>query len=477
MRFAKVNDYWRALNSFSSWRLRLERLELKGINGFADDTITIRSSLNFICGPNGVGKTSLLRAVWASLAPSQAHELESTRLRINSGTMGVHLAVGAQQVSRAVDFADEPNGEDPELDFEVFHVDTSSKISELQHHFCKFTNIQDALNGVPILECDQDALETLSYLTQIKFSSARVYVLEESEEERPFFEVSTAYNSYDSRTMGLGELAGFYIWWSLERASDRTLLLLEEPESFLSPACQQALAAILVSYVVRKRACIIATTHSPEMIKQANRNCLHFGYRENGLAKFGEASESLLRTVGIISSIDSILLFEDRSAQSFARLWLRHFNRIIASAIEYVAMEGDGNILRALEVLPRQLKAVQIVGVLDGDMEKNPQHADKPNISFLPGSMPIETLYRNMMETEFDRVAPILQLPSLQHILFRIRAFETHEWFEQFRADAGWSHDQLHLMLFRAWILKEENEAVAKTYFEALLNKLPNKFV
>jgi len=68
-------------------------------------------------------------------------------------------------------------------------------------------------------------------------------------------------------------------------------------------------------------------------------------------------------------------------------------------------------------------------------------------------------------------------VPSLAHILFRIRALETHEWFEQFRADAGWSHDQLHFMQFRAWISKDENEAVAKTYFEALQNKLPNKFV
>lgn len=433
-------------------------------------------------GPSGIlrffWKTTLLRAVWASLAPSQAHELESTRLRLNNGALSVHLTVGGEQVLRSVDFAAEPSGEDePELGFEVFHVDTSSKISELQDHFCKFTNIQDALNGVPVLECDQDALETLSYLTQIKFSSARVYVLEESGEERPFFEVSTAHNSYDSRTMGLGELAGFYIWWSLERASDRTLLLLEEPESFLSPACQYALAAILVSYAVRKHACIIATTHSPEMIKQANKSCLHFGVRENGLAKFGEASESLLRTVGIISSIDSILLFEDRSAQTFARLWLRHFNRIIASAIEYVAMEGDGSVLNALKQLPGQLKAIRIVGVLDGDMEDNPQHMGKSNISFLPGSMPIETLYRNMMETELDRVDPIFQLPALSHILFRIRALETHEWFEQFRADAGWSHDQLHFMLFRAWISKVENEALAKTYFDALLSKLPHKYV
>lgn len=472
MRLAKVNDYWRALNSFSSWSLRIERLELKGINSFADDIITLKSPLSFLCGPNGVGKTTLLRAVWASLAPSQAHELESTRLRINSGTMEVHLTVGDKEVSRSVNFVDAPNAEAPELDFEVFHVDTSSKISELQSHFCKFTNIHDALNGVPILDCDQDALDTLSHLTQIKFTAARVYVLEESEEERPYFEVSTAHHSYDSRTMGLGELAGFYIWWSLERASDRTLLLLEEPESFLSPACQHALAAILASYVVRKRACIIATTHSPEMIKQANKNCLHFGYRENGLAKFGEASESLLRTVGIVSSIDTILLFEDRSAQTFARLWLMHFNRMVASAVEYVAMEGDGSVLKALEALPHQLKTLRIVGVLDGDMENNPQHAGKTNISFLPGSVAIETLYRSMMENELDRVDPIFQLPSLKHILYRIRALEGHEWFEQFRVDSGWSHEQLHLMLFRAWISKTENEVIAKTYFEALQHML-----
>jgi predicted ATPase len=68
----------------------------------------------------------------------------------------------------------------------------------------------------------------------------------------PFFEVALGNDRYDSRTMGAGELAILFLWWSIDRASEDTLILIEEPETYLSPGSQQSFCAYLIASAVEK---------------------------------------------------------------------------------------------------------------------------------------------------------------------------------------------------------------------------------
>lgn len=195
-----------------------------------------------------------------------------------------------------------------------------------------------------LFECPRESIDTLRFLTQIPIESARVFTIEESGIERPFFEVRAGNTTYDSRSVGLGELASFYLWWSLKRVSPNTVLLVEEPESYLSPMCQAAFADVLAKYTVQKKPFVILTTHSPEIIQHANRSSLRFAY--------------------------------------------------------------------------------------------------------------------------------ILGIPNLSQIVFGIRGAEAHDWLELLQRASQLSREQLHLMLFRAWIQKAENHDMAKQYFQKFQEKM-----
>lgn len=481
MRSAKANDYWRAIERNRGWKVHIERVDYTNVNGIGTGVLKFNSPLNFICGPNGVGKTTLLRAISAILEPGDAILSPSTRFRLSRGQASMVITVGENTETIQIDFSALDSAKDWSDEIEVFHIDTSSVISELQNYFCDFPDIEDALNGVPVLEASADNLDTLRFLTNIPYASARVFTVEETEfetgvdapAERPFFEVRVGMVTYDSRAMGLGELAAFYLWWSLERISDRSILLIEEPESFLSPMCQTAFADVLAQYSATKKPFVIVTTHSPQIIQSAPKPCLRFVYKDTGNSKINEGDplEILLKTVGIEAKVRAIVMVEDNSARIFAKLMINQFEPSNISGIEFLIMEGHGNVVRALKAFPENPKCISLVGLLDGDAEAQGFAADR--IAFLPGGKPIEKLYREMVDAELDRIVPILGIENLPQILYPIQGLELHEWFEHLRTNTNLSNEQLHFILFRAWIQKEENRQLAERYYGQLRSKLP----
>lgn len=477
MRRARQNDYWRAIERGQGWKVKIQKLAYTNVKGIGTGELEFGSPVNFICGPNGVGKTTLLRAIGASVAPFEAKDSPSTQFRLSGGSASIAVCDGEEKHTIEVDFSN-LDGAVGWADVEILHVDTSSVVSELQNYFCKFPNIQDALNGVPVFQAVPVHLETLRFMTNIPYSAISVYTLEETRSsldgeqtiiERPFFEVCTTGGAdYDSRSMGLGELATFYLWWSLERATERTVLLVEEPESFLSPLCQTAFAATLAKCAATKKPFVVVTTHSPQIIETAPRSSLIFIYRDGPDSKMnqGEPLDVLLRTVGIVSKVRVLILVEDNAARLFCKLWIAEFSPRSAQSVEICMMGGDGNVMKALKAFPENPKALDLIGLLDGDAEAK-GFAGK-RVAFLPGGKPIEALYRDMVETDIDRVEPILGIQNLRQIVFSQGGMELHEWFEGMKENSNLSHDQLHLVLFKAWIQKPENRNLAERYFGAL---------
>jgi len=475
MRNAKKADFWRAVQKGAGGRVSIEKVEYANVPGIGCGVVRFKTPVNLLCGPNGVGKTTLLRSIGAALHPEAAVRSPSTRFRLRSGKVDVHVVVGGEAQHLATDLSSLENCKLDKPDYDLVHIDTSSVISDLQDYFCKFPDIDDALNGEPTLEANSEAIETLSYLTNIRYREVVVHNIEEAivvnsgdDDEiigRPFFRVQTATAAYDCRTMGLGELAACYLWWSLERVSDNSILLIEEPESFLSPMCQSAFASILAMYAAKKKPFIIITTHSSQIIQSAPKECVRFLYRNGqNLALSEEPIEVLLRTVGIDPVVQTLVLVEDAAALNFAKLWIAHFAPDKVQSIEFILMKGEGGIARVLAALPQnEPKIISLIGLYDGDAEAKGKAANR--VAFLPGQKPVEALYREMLDNEADRVLGLLQIENLPQILSAIQGQELHEWFEQLRQHSNLTSQQLHFVLFKAWIAKEENRALGEKYF------------
>ncbi|KQW20751.1 hypothetical protein ASC80_11125 [Afipia sp. Root123D2] len=274
----------------------------------------------------------------------------------------------------------------------------------------------------------------------------------------------------DSRTMGMGELAAFHLWWALKNLSEKTVLLLEEPESYLSPSCQTAFAIILAQRAVQMKAFVILTTHSPAIIREAGLHNLRFLYRDgrNSLLSNPKRIEALLNGVGIETRTDTILLVEDQAAALFTGLWLAHFDPMVAIGVEVHPLKGASNINKLLEAFPSTASSVRIRGLYDGDQKGQVPRGIEHLAAFLPGDVCLEAMYRKMLAADYDRVGPLLGIADLAAILYSLRQYEDHDWFVKLASAANLTIEQLHLPLFKAWISDQNNLNLAKQAFEAL---------
>lgn len=473
MRTARVQDFRRRLRERAGdWALKLERFSFAGIPSLGEGDVPFLSPLTIISGPNGVGKTTLLRAIWAASSPSDAILTPTTAQKLPSGTATLSfIANGAAQNSHVVLAPGSAEG-GTEIGFEVLHLDSASEIAAQQTSLCNFTNIEDLINGVGSKTLDGKALETVNYIARREYRSVQVYEVETGDHVTPFFEVAMGNDRYDSRTMGAGELAAFFLWWSIERATENAFVLVEEPECYLSPASQQALCNFLIAATVEKHLTVVATSHSPQIISGVSDENLVFVFRNAQGIKVvdGAPPPALLEMIGITPQVDTIVLVEDVAASSFCRLLLEKINPSLSRRVEISVRDGDGNIVRALKELGENFSSLKVIGLFDGDLAGRIPEEVRRFAVLLPGDRPIEIIFREMIEAEPVTLQTAIGADNLEAILFGLRGSNHHDWYEGLCRHLGLTKAQLFPTLVQLWLRRDENNlGLAQQMVEAIL--------
>ena len=143
--------------------------------------------------------------------------------------------------------------------------------------------------------------------------------IEEDTEERvlPVFDVQVGGLSYDFRTMGLGELAAFVLLSNFWRVEPGSIVLLEEPETFLSSRATVAILDVLAELVHRKRLYAIVTTHSPSLAASVPLDALRVlvpsGAGEGLRPPSSRAELDLI--LGAHAGMSRVIIVEDRTAR------------------------------------------------------------------------------------------------------------------------------------------------------------------
>jgi hypothetical protein len=359
-----------------------------------------------------------------------------------------------------------------EIGVEVLHLDSASEIAAQQSSLCNFTNIEDLINGIGPKTLDGKALETINYIARREYRSVQVYEVETGDHVTPFFEVAMGNDRYDSRTMGAGELAAFFLWWSIARASKDALVLIEEPECYLSPASQEAFCNFLIAMTVEKHLTIVATSHSPQIIAGLSDENLVFVFRNAQGIKIvdGAPPPALLELIGIAPQVDTIILVEDLAASSFCRLLLEKLRPSMSRRVEISVRDGDGNIVRALKELSGNFSSLKVLGLFDGDLlGRIPEEVLKFSTT-LPGDRPIEIIFREMIEGQPDALQNATGAENVEAILFGLRGSNHHDWYEGLCRHLGLTKAQLFPTLVQLWLRRDENNlAVAKTMVESII--------
>jgi hypothetical protein len=256
-----------------------------------------------------------------------------------------------------------------------------------------------------------------------------VYELELADRVLPFFEVTFGTDRYDSRSMGAGELAAFYLWWSLARSAEGSIVLIEEPECYLSPGSQDAFRDYVASMAFKRKLCIVMTSHSSQIIAPLSKESTRFFLRNaHGIKLVADRPPPiLLETLGIKPPVDTIVFVEDAAGSAFCRLWLERLDPNLSRRIEIIVRNGEGEIINAMRHLQGPFQFIRFLGLFDGDLKGKLPHDVQPLSAHLPGDRPIELVFREMVANEADKVAEATGWVDLETILFGLQGYDHHD--------------------------------------------------
>jgi predicted ATPase len=454
VRSARVSDYKRRIRERAAqWPLQLQRFSFEDFPTIGSGEIPLSLPLVILAGPNGVGKTTILRSLWAAAAPAQMIQDPATNLKLSAGRAILAYRIKGGDRNSEVTFASGSVTGEGALDFEVIHIDAAAETRTHQREFAGFQDVNDIINGVGPRTIDEKILIEINYICRRDYREVKVYEIESDSGIIPFFEVAYGNNRYDSRTMGAGELAILFLWWTIDRAPDNALLLIEEPETYLSPASQETLCYFLLGATVEKHLNVILTSHSPKIINSMGEEHQVFLFREGANVKVIESTPPpvLLSMLGIESHVDVVVLVEDMAAEWFFRQILERHKPGLSRRVEISVRNGDGNIIKLLERVGTPFAAVKIIGLFDGDLRgKVPEGFDAVS-TFLPGDKPIEHIFRDIVQDDPKALETVSGSPDIGPILYGLEGAEQHDWYSKLSEHLGLSKAQLFPMLFQLW--------------------------
>lgn len=471
MRDARVGDWIRRLTTRQAdWKLRLCRFAVDTIPSIGSLEILIQSPITVLAGANGAGKTTLLRSMWAALDRESAALTVISDTKLSSGSSLVELTVDGETRFGETKFSSEGAEALSSPSVTVQHIDSAKTTWLHQKTFIEFGNIDEIVNGSGARELDARLLSEVSYILHRQYRSVTVYEVE-LDEIVPFFEVAYGEDRYDSRTMGAGEIAALYIWWAINRAERDTIILIEEPEAFLSFGSQLTLANFIISQVVEKKLVCVISSHSAAFISPMPKDCLAFFARTpSGVqAMTDQPPPVVLKAMGIEPQLKAIVFVEDSLGRLLCRAILEKYDPLLSRQIHVEQKNGDGEIISTLKPLVSLNGPLKFIGLFDGDMKGKIASQIEQFSTFLPGDQPLEMIFREVIEKSSDELEALTGVRNCAVIVGSLEGKDHHDWYEELGRELGLSREQLFPHLFAMWIKQAENEKAAIAAFEALV--------
>jgi ABC-type cobalamin/Fe3+-siderophores transport system ATPase subunit len=438
MRLARSNDVWRALYKETKFPITGLIIGFRDVVGLGTGATKFEHPMSLICGENGVGKSTLLRLIYRALTQERFRDGEPSRNYAMGAMTGaiddLRLRIQDGETSSEIQRAEivEKNKADPEW-LGVTFLETASIVPHLQKLYVKDLNRTDLLEGVTAKVLGGEELADIRQLVGRDYSKVEMFEIAEYAgfERVPYFKVSEGDTSYGSESMGTGELALLHLFWQISSIEEDSVLLLEEPESFVAPRSQRLFIDWLASVALRKKLFVIVSSHSGQIAERFPSSPTLLCTRNKGRVVMEPKPPAYLLAdrLGILSHRRTIALVEDEAAAALAKSILQELEPKVFTECVFVEAGSNGDIVNAINNFPLfDSDRAVLLGVFDGDQEE--QKIQWPTLR-LPGAEGPEALLRTYCSNgDPARISGALgcERPRWEAALGGAAGIDAHDW-------------------------------------------------
>lgn len=359
---------------------------------------SIAPGVTVLCGASGVGKSQFLKALAAHLADGD-HSVVTTDLCDLYGATppASHDVMRRRAKCQYVDLAREC--------FDILQQTSSP-------------DLPDRLESAEPLTLEEEVVR-LRYVLGRDYSKAELREVSRNDgrsEHWRHFTLHYGGRSYGPAEMSLGELAACVILTLVQRAGEGQILLLDEPENFLSPRARAHLLDVIATRAVKRKLSVVIASHSAEFVARLPASSLRV--MERSVAEIhvdaADYHSAAVRALGLDPLPRVLALVEDDLAVHLLETIIAiHAPRLIGQ-VRAAKVGGDGKVDLGVKVLGQKLNVamdsresrraflergvrtlakhelgVRVIGVLDGDAR---QQFNGDHLAYLPGDHAPEAL-------------------------------------------------------------------------------------
>lgn len=444
MRLARSNDVWRSLYRRADRPIDSISLAYRDTPGGPELSIQIYAPLSLLCGENGVGKSRAMRAIHAALGGGLSGS--DFRPKVGPDTPEIlrvqasaHSFVPPHAVGEQIELSDS-NALSAHLTDEhgaskIHWFDPTLQVPYLLHILRHDKSLGDLWEGVKPRQLSLAELEEVSAIVGRSYSALSIYEIGDYKDHDvvPYFRATSHGETYGAEGMGLGELSLLFFYWMLGRISPASVLLIEEPETFIAPHSQRMLIDVVARDALEKNLFVVLTSHSGVIAERVPKTHVDLLTRRGREVTFSrDPSRAILtQRLGLVAPRSVMCLVEDSVAAAFVVALLEAGNSkyLASTSINVVAGEGEiARILRSIQF--RAGGAIRMIGVYDGDRRGNlPDGLGWPTIC-LPSDLSPEHYLYQYLNAHHANLGEILERTreAVAMALATADGMEIHAW-------------------------------------------------
>jgi len=443
---------------------RLNQLQFEGLRGFDDGSISFKPGITAIVGGNGVGKSTLARAtidVLIGSKDSDASPSSASRLWGCKLVASVSGFESIPQVTLEIDPSGTRTASQPELEGEFVWLDPSYAAMLIQHQIVGDAAFADLLESTGPRALPAEELAAANFVVGKEYSELRVWEIQDYGllAVMPYFRVRTGDIEYGAENMGRGELALLVALWTLNRTKKNAIVVIEEPETYVSSRSQDALMDLIAKACDERGLWIIVTTHSPVVIRRLPNPHVVMLATDGAKSMLipDPRDHQIASILGGGVSYENLLLTEDQCGKTFTLKLCELLDPDLRRQVVAVVMGGDSRTDTVLSALPKPERwSTKIVGVYDGDVRGAARPYLHWPIVFLPGNAAPEALLRDAANDAQGRqqlsIALDVPLANITVALQAAAGRDHHDWHEEFARVLGPDKVTVTRALSKVWL-------------------------
>jgi hypothetical protein len=259
--------------------------------------------------------------------------------------------------------------------------------------------------------------------------------------------------------MSLGELAACVILQTLRRAPKGSIVLLDEPENFLSPRARQRLLHAIVKWALKQQLSVVLASHSSEIAQLLPPASLRTVQRSPDgrgvLISAGGIPAQASRVLGLKPRPEVVLVVEDSFAKAFLEAMLARYVPNLRHHILVQDLRGADQVVAVASALGPTQPGMRFLGVLDGDARIEPKWQGTW-LEYLPGDGDPEAVVMEAITANPKKAARAFDIAweRLEQALTEAEASDPHDQPGTVSEHAGVPIAQLLIYTAR-WLEKD----------------------